>query len=364
MPHPTIPFLALGLTNVEHRLRTVTTFSPVCSAQSVRTCPGPSCGAAGRSFVDVMTGSGCWRPDTDAADEDVPLLAAVALLSAMHVPAHADSISGRHHTTGSATFHQSVVAFEEAVYSGCGLPSLESVTLLLDAVLLEASAGLDGQTRVVGTMRILARALRQFYVLRGGGDEGCVGGPALLCSSNWRLLLLASVLLASKFAEDEYAEPSTNHFSAHAAICRARVPTPIRSHIELVSLHKIAALGLPVGVHPPSCDQIASAEIALLRLLEWHAGFHVGELSRQRMHLVRLAEQARRIKHTKHSSTGPTQQPACMCYSVLHLPLVAGGGQGGDAHSGRPRISGIATLVPGRSDVAVVQPVHVEQQRG
>ena len=176
----------------------------------------------GRSFLDVMTrtletgaGCGCWRPDTDAADEDVPLLAAVALLSAMHVPAHADSTPGRHHATKSAASHQSVVAFEEAVYSGSGLPSLESVTLLLDAVLLDAPAGLDGQTRVVGTMRILARALRQFCVLRGGGEEACVGGPALLCSSNWRLLLLASVLLASKFAEDEYAEPSTNHFSAH-----------------------------------------------------------------------------------------------------------------------------------------------------
>ena len=78
------------------------------------------------------------------------------------------------------------------------------MTLLLDAVLLEAPAGIDGQTRVVGTMRILARALRQVYLLRGG-EEG-VGGPALLCSSNWRLLLLASVLLASKFAEDEYAD--------------------------------------------------------------------------------------------------------------------------------------------------------------
>ena len=161
-------------------------------------------------LADVMTrtletgaGCGCWRPDTDAADEDVPLLAAVALLSAMHVPAHADST--RHHATESAISHKSVVAFEEAVYSGCGLPSLESVTLQLDAVLLEAPAGLDGQTRVVGTMRILARALRQFYVLCGGEEEACAGGPALLCSSNWRLLLLASVLLASKFAEDEYA---------------------------------------------------------------------------------------------------------------------------------------------------------------
>ena len=165
-------------------------------------------------MLETGAGSGCWRPDTDAADEDVPLLAAVALLSAMHAPA-ADSTPGRHHATKSATSHQSVVAFEEAVYSGSGLPSLESVTLLLDAVLLDAPAGLDGQTRVVGTMRILARALRQFCVLRGGGEEACVGGPALLCSSNWRLLLLASVLLASKFAEDEYAEPSTNHFSAH-----------------------------------------------------------------------------------------------------------------------------------------------------
>ena len=275
----------------------------------------------GRSILDVMTrtletgaGCGCWRPDTDAADEDVPLLAAVALLSVMHVPADADST--RHHATKSATSHQSVVAFEEAVYSGCGLPSQESVTLLLDAVLLEAPTGLDGQTRVVGTMRILARALHQFCVLRGGGEEACVGGPALLCSSNWRLLLLASVLLASKFAEDEYAEPSTNHFSAHPkSLPRTRPHTPSRSHIELVSLHKIAALGLPVGVHPPSCDQIASAEIALLRLLEWHAGFHVGELSRQRMHLVRLAEQARLIKNVKHSPTGPTatQQPTCMC---------------------------------------------------
>ena len=330
----------------------------------------------GRSFLDVMTrmletgaGCGCWRPDTDAADEDVPLLAAVALLSAMHAPA-ADSTPGRHHATKSATSHQSVVAFEEAVYSGCGLPSLESVTLLLDAVLLDAPAGLDGQTRVVGTMRILARALRQFCVLRGGGDEACVGGPALLCSSNWRLLLLASVLLASKFAEDEYAEPSTNHFSAHPkSLPRTRPHTPSRSHIELVSLHKIAALGLPVGVHPPSCDQIASAEIALLRLLEWHAGFHVGELSRQRMHLVRLAEQARVIKNVKHSPTGPTatQQPTCMCLLCVGIcrSLVAGGGQGGGAHSGRPRISGVATLAPGPSDVAAVQPVQdVAQQRG
>ena len=282
---------------------------------------GPTCGAAAPSLT-VMTrtletgaGCGCWRPDTDAADEDVPLLAAVALLSAMHAPA-ADSTPGRHHATKSATSHQSVVAFEEAVYSGCGLPSLESVTLLLDAVLLDAPAGLDGQTRVVGTMRILARALRQFCVLRSGGEEACVGGPALLCSSNWRLLLLASVLLASKFAEDEYAEPSTNHFSAQPkSLPRTRPHTPSRSHIELVSLHKIAALGLPVGVHPPSCDQIASAEIALLRLLEWHAGFHVGELSRQRMHLVRLAEQARLMKNKRHSPTGPTatQQPTCMC---------------------------------------------------
>ena len=244
----------------------------------------------------------------------MPLLAAVALLSAMHAPAHADSTPGKPTHATESTFHQSVVAFEEAVYSGCGLPSLESVTLLLDAVLLDAPAGLDGQTRVVGTMRILARALRQFCVLRGGGDEACVGGPALLCSSNWRLLLLASVLLASKFAEDEYAEPSTNHFSAHPkSLPRTRPHTPSRSHIELVSLHKIAALGLPVGVHPPSCDQIASAEIALLRLLEWHAGFHVGELSRQRMHLVRLAEQARLMKNKKHSPTGATQQPTCMC---------------------------------------------------
>lgn len=141
------------------------------------------------------------------ADEDVPLLAAVALLSAMHVPAHADSPPGRPDATGhhepTTAVHQAVVAFEEAIYSGCSLPSLKSVTLLLDAVLLEAPAGIDGQTRVVGTMRILARALRQVYLLRGG-EEG-VGGPALLCSSNWRLLLLASVLLASKFAEDEYA---------------------------------------------------------------------------------------------------------------------------------------------------------------
>ena len=150
-------------------------------------------------------------------------------------------------------------------------------------------------------------------------------------------------------------------------VCRARVPTPSRSHIELVSLHKIAALGLPVGVHPPSCDQIASAEIALLRLLEWHAGFHVGELSRQRMHLVRLAEQARLMKnkkaftHRPNSNTTAHMHVLTLCW---HLSLVAGGGQGGGAHSGRPRISGIATLVPGRSDVAVVQPVHVAQQRG
>ena len=328
----------------------------------------------GRSIVDVMTrtletgaGSGCWRPDTDAADEDVPLLAAVALLSAMHAPA-ADSTPGRHHATKSATSHQSVVAFEEAVYSGSGLPSLESVTLLLDAVLLDAPAGLDGQTRVVGTMRILARALRQFCVLRGGGEEACVGGPALLCSSNWRLLLLASVLLASKFAEDEYAEPSTNHFSAHPkSLPRTRPHTPSRSHIELVSLHKIAALGLPVGVHPPSCDQIASAEIALLRLLEWHAGFHVGELSRQRMHLVRLAEQARLMKNKKAFTHRPNSNTTAHMHVLTlcrHLPLVAGGGQGGGAHSGRPRISGVATLAPGPSDVAAVQPVHVAQQRG
>ena len=72
-------------------------------------------------------------------------------------------------------------------------------------MLLEAPAGIDGQTRVVGTMRIIARALRQIYLLRGG-EEGCVGGPALLCGSNWRLLLLASVMLASKYAEDEYAD--------------------------------------------------------------------------------------------------------------------------------------------------------------
>ena len=140
----------------------------------------------------------------------------------------------------------------------------------------------------------------------------------------YRLLLLASVLLASKFAEDEYAEPSTNHFSAHPkSLPRTRPHTPSRSHIELVSLHKIAALGLPVGVHPPSCDQIASAEIALLRLLEWHAGFHVGELSRQRMHLVRLVEQARLMKNKKHSPTGPTatQQPTCSAYSVLASPV-------------------------------------------
>ena len=141
------------------------------------------------------------------ADEDVPLLAAVALLSAMHVSAHADSPPRRLDAAEpTTTVHHPVVAFEEAIYSGCSLPSLKSVTLLLDAVLLEAPAGIDGQTRVVGTMRILARALRQFCVLRGGGDEACVGGPALLCSSNWRLLLLASVLLASKVAEDECAD--------------------------------------------------------------------------------------------------------------------------------------------------------------
>ena len=134
------------------------------------------------------------------ADEDVPLLAAVVLLSGMHVSAHADLAPKRL----DATEPTIDPAFEEAVHSGCGLPSLKSLTLLLDAVLFEAPAGIDGQTRVVGTMRILARALRQVYLLRGG-EEG-VGGPALLCSSNWRLLLLASVLLASKFAEDEYAD--------------------------------------------------------------------------------------------------------------------------------------------------------------
>lgn len=135
------------------------------------------------------------------ADEDVPLLAAVVLLSGMHVSAHADLAPKRL----DATEPTIDPAFEEAVHSGCGLPSLKSLTLLLDAVLFEAPAGIDGQTRVVGTMRIIARALRQIYLLRGG-EEGCVGGPALLCGSNWRLLLLASVMLASKYAEDEYAD--------------------------------------------------------------------------------------------------------------------------------------------------------------
>ena len=75
-----------------------------------------------------------------------------------------------------------------------------------------------------------------------------------------------------------------------------------RSHVELGPIRKIAALGKPVGlryhVHPPSCGQIVSAEIALLRLLEWRVGFDGGELSRQRTHLARLAEQAR--QSTEH----------------------------------------------------------------
>ena len=249
--------------------------------------------------------AGCRR----GRHEDVPLLAAVALLSAMQGSAHADSPPRTRPdaTEPTTTVHQSVAAFEEAVYSGCGLPSLKSVTLLLDAVLLEAPAGIDGQTRLVGTMRILARALRQVYLLRGG-EEGCVGGPALLCSSNWRLFLLASVLLASKFAEDEYAD-TWNPGLIQSSAAHASSPAHTHSHVELVELHKIAALGLPVGVHMPSCGQIASAEIALLRLLEWHAGFNGGELSRQRMHLARLAEQARPTlcSFLVHSSTAPPQ---------------------------------------------------------
>ena len=265
------------------------------------------------------------------ADEDVPLLAAVALLSAMHVPAHADSPPRRPDATEpTTTVHQAVVAFEEAIYSGCSLPSLRDVTLLLNAVLLEAPAGIDGQTRVVGTMRILARALRQVYLLRGG-EEG-VGGPALLCSSNWRLLLLASVLLASKFAEDEYADAART-LGCYRALCRSRVPTPTvrptHRHVELVSLHQIAA---SLSIRPPSCGQIAAAEIALLRLLEWHAGFNGGELSRQRMHLARLAEQARPTKHMGQCPPPPHhKQPTCML--CRNLPF-AGGGRDGGAHSG------------------------------
>ena len=85
-------------------------------------------------------------------------------------------------------------------------------------------------------------------------------------------------------------------------------------HVELVSLHKIAALSQPVGVRPPSCGQIAAAETALLRLLEWHAGFNGGELSRQRMHLARLAEQARRpTKHMCNARHRPTTSSPHAC---------------------------------------------------
>lgn len=223
----------------------------------------------------------------DAARDDVPLLAAVSLLSAMHVSANAGSPPTR-----PTIIYRSVVAFEEAVQPDCGLPSLKAVTLLIDAVLLESPAGIDGQTRVVGAMRILARALRQIYLLRGG-EEGCLGGPALLGSSNWRLLLLASALIASKFAEDEYAGAART-LGTELLLTRSR---PHR-HVELDELHN-AALDQPVGVpyheHPPSCDQIASAEIALIRLLDWHVGFNGGELLRQRTHLAKLAEQARHV---------------------------------------------------------------------
>lgn len=148
--------------------------------------------------------------------------------------------------------------------------------------------------------------------------------------------------------------PARTTFSAHADICRARVPTPTRSHIELSSLHKIAALGLPVGVHPPSCDQIASAEIALLR----HA------VSRQRMHLVRLSEQARPIKHTKafHQHNSPHARAYFVCFWPISFWLQVVGKAEVLTPADRAFLASRHLCQAGRSDVAVVQPVQVEQR--
>ena len=120
---------------------------------------------------------------------------AVSLLAAMHQTRCAHNTACRISAASSPdTAHDPRGQPFEEVKTHCELPSLHQLTALIDALIDACAATHPDPSRVPSLVNaatsLLSRALR--------------GSTVVLCGSNWRLLLLSAIGLASKYMDDEH----------------------------------------------------------------------------------------------------------------------------------------------------------------
>ena len=103
----------------------------------------------------------------------------------------------------------------------CELPSLHQLTALIDALVDACAATHPDPSRVpplvTAATSLLSRALR--------------GSTVVLCGSNWRLLLLSAIGLASKYMDDEhlcFVQLLRLHSASSAAEAPAGAPSVLQ----------------------------------------------------------------------------------------------------------------------------------------
>lgn len=151
----------------------------------------------------------------------------------------------------------------------------------------------------------------------------------MLSGSNWRLLLLSAIGLASKYMDDEHLCFVQLHRLYSASSCDRQPPeVPQAEHPRAnAAAMNLSSSGyaygrLPTGQcpaqegcsgsvvlprlqgHPPAArrfrvsnltrEQLERAEAALLRMLDWRVAFDGDELTRQEKQLAEVAEQVER----------------------------------------------------------------------
>ena len=254
-------------------------------------------------------------PASNIAAGDLPVGAAIGLLAALHADADAPKKSspriGVMEAEGLGAAQELVLcdpitqAFEEQMYE-TALPSVQQLTCLFDAVVQHTS-----EAHVCAAMRLLARGVK--------------AGNIYLSSTNWRLLTLTSVLLASKFADDQSLSfrelrallasacmltswtegRGADDTGAHSEpVIRRHSEGPPAPGADAKHAWGVARAGRPrqrrvTSTLPQlSPAQYEVAEATLLKLLKWNVAFHTEELELQRDHLLQLAERVSRLSST------------------------------------------------------------------